>query len=165
MNPNMRNEKLRGVFEGLGFSNVRSVISSGNIIFDTDESDTAKLEALIEAALPEKLSFNSITIVRSYDELKALQQKAPFEHLVHGNSSSLNVTFLKHSMPHDTTMPSDKGYTIQAAYDREVCSVIDLTTGTTPNFMAKMDKQFSKKVTTRTWLTVERIIKKMEATT
>lgn len=29
LNPNMRNEKLRGVFEKLGFTNVRTVISSG----------------------------------------------------------------------------------------------------------------------------------------
>ncbi|MBA3630747.1 MAG: DUF1697 domain-containing protein [Actinobacteria bacterium] len=29
-NPNMRNDRLRAVFEDLGFSNVRAVISSGN---------------------------------------------------------------------------------------------------------------------------------------
>ena len=36
-NPNMRNEKLRGVLEELGLANVASVISSGNLLFDTED--------------------------------------------------------------------------------------------------------------------------------
>jgi uncharacterized protein (DUF1697 family) len=32
-NPNMRNDKLRGVFEKLSFENVKTVISSGNVVF------------------------------------------------------------------------------------------------------------------------------------
>lgn len=50
MNPNMRNEKLRTVMEDLGFSNVKTVISSGNILFESDEQNISKLEATIEAA-------------------------------------------------------------------------------------------------------------------
>jgi uncharacterized protein (DUF1697 family) len=38
-NPNMRNEKLRGVFEKLGFDNVQTVISSGNVLFQTPTKD------------------------------------------------------------------------------------------------------------------------------
>ena len=34
-NPNMRNDKLRSVFEKLGFSNVKTVISSGNVLFES----------------------------------------------------------------------------------------------------------------------------------
>jgi hypothetical protein len=30
-NPNMKGEKLKAVFEGLGFSNVHTVIASGNV--------------------------------------------------------------------------------------------------------------------------------------
>lgn len=35
-NPNMHGAKLRGVLEGLGFRDVQSVISSGNVIFSSD---------------------------------------------------------------------------------------------------------------------------------
>ncbi len=34
-NPNMRGEKLRKVFEGLGFENVRTVLASGNVLFES----------------------------------------------------------------------------------------------------------------------------------
>ena len=42
-NPKLRNEKLRNVFESLGYKNVVSVISSGNIIFET-QRETLGLE-------------------------------------------------------------------------------------------------------------------------
>ena len=48
-NPNMRNDKLCGVFEKLGFSNVTPVISSGNVIFESDEINKKTLELKIES--------------------------------------------------------------------------------------------------------------------
>lgn len=41
LNPNMHNQKLRGVFEKLGFSNVHTVISSGNVIFETNSKNVS----------------------------------------------------------------------------------------------------------------------------
>lgn len=43
-NPNMRNKKLRAVFESLGFSNVQTIISSGNVIFTSPSKNTVDLE-------------------------------------------------------------------------------------------------------------------------
>jgi len=65
----MRNEKLRGVFENLGFTNVQTVMSSGNVLFDANSKDMKALEAIIEKALPAQLGFTSTTIIRSRDEL------------------------------------------------------------------------------------------------
>src|SRR5688572_19557075 len=89
--PNMRNDKLRGVFEGLGFKNVQSVISSGNIIFETDAIDVKSLETKIEKQWP-RLGFNSTTIIRSQKQLQALVDADPFKGLTHGSSSYLLVT-------------------------------------------------------------------------
>jgi uncharacterized protein (DUF1697 family) len=61
----MRNDKLRGVFEKLGFESVKTVISSGNVIFESPSRSAAKLEQTIEKALPEQLGFTSTTILRS----------------------------------------------------------------------------------------------------
>lgn len=160
MNPNMRNEKLRGVFEELGFTNVKTVISSGNVLFETDEKDAAKLEQTIEQALPERLGFASTTIVRSLAELQDLVTADPFAGYEHSPRTSLNVTFLK-TQP-DTHRPFDgRGFSILSVSDREVCSVIDTTTSKTPDFMAKAEKTYGKQITTRTWKTVERIIQKL----
>jgi uncharacterized protein (DUF1697 family) len=158
MNPNMRNEKLRGLFEELGFTNVKTVISSGNVLFESPETDTAKLEAMIEAALPEKLGFTSTTIVRSLDELQKLVDSGPFAGYEHGPKTSLNVTFLKYAPEHLTPLEG-RGFTVVAVSRREICSVIDTTATKTPDFMTKAEKTFGKQITTRTWKTIERIIK------
>ena len=161
MNPNMRNEKLRGIFEELGFTNVKTVISSGNVLFESPEKDSAKLEDRIEAALPEKLGFTSTTIIRSQNDLKELVVANPFAGYEHGWKTSLNVTFLKHAPEHRNVLEG-RGFTIADVFNREVCSVIDLTAAKTPDFMAKAEKTFGKQITTRTWKTVERIIKALE---
>lgn len=162
-NPNMRNKKLRGVFEGLGLTNVKTIISSGNVLFTSPEKDSAKLEAMIEKALPEQLGFTSSTIIRSQRELQELIQKDPYKKVAHTPKTNLNVTFLKHPPGKKPDLPDGRGYEIVALYDQEICTIIDLTTGKTPDLMAKLERQLGKEITTRTWKTVQRIIKAMEA--
>jgi uncharacterized protein (DUF1697 family) len=167
MNPNMRNEKLRSVFESLGYENVQTVISSGNVLFETSVKDVEALESAIEKALPEQLGFTSSTIIRSQKQLQALIDKNPFEGLDDTQSSRLNVTFLKHkprsklSYPH---RPDGKPYELLGLYDGAVCSAIDVTETTTPDLMLWLEKQFGKDITTRTWKTVGRILKKFTDT-
>ena len=48
---NMTNDKLRGVFEALGFETVGSVLASGNLVFRSADADVPSLEQQIEDAL------------------------------------------------------------------------------------------------------------------
>ena len=114
LNPNMRNEKLRGVFEKLGFANVQSVISSGNVIFESPSRSIKKLEETIESALPKQLGFTSTVIIRSKKQLQQIVNKNPFNGKEHSQKSSLNVTFLKHKTNIDTEFShkvEDRAYT------------------------------------------------------
>ncbi len=165
LNPNMRNEKLRGVFEDLGFSNVRSVISTGNILFESSSKNIKEFEAKIEEAWPSRLGFTSTTIIRSRKELQRIIDKDPFKGMEHSHKSSLNVTFLKNKpeVPLKTPFYSKKkDYTVLKMYEREICSVIDTTSAKTPDLMAWLEKQFGKEITTRTWKTLEKIVQKFE---
>ena len=158
MNPNMQNAKLRGVCEELGFTNVKSIISSGNIVFESPQTDPQKIEAALEAAWPEKLGFTSTSIVRSLEELQDLVAANPFAGLTHGRETYLNVTFLKHPMPADAAPPEGNGYRVALVRPREVCVIVDVTTAKTPDYMTAVEKRYGKQITTRTWKTVERII-------
>jgi uncharacterized protein (DUF1697 family) len=142
MNPNMKGEKLKGVFESLGFKHVATVIASGNVVFESTSKNVSALEAKIEKALPEQLGFTSTTIVRSQEDLLRLVKKDPFKGIKDEKPNYLIVTFFK---------------------DRkeEVCTVINIWTGKTPEFMRDMEKNHGKQITTRTWKTVHRILKKM----
>lgn len=164
-NSNMRNDKLRGLFDKLGFSHVQTVISSGNVLFESTSKDAKKLEEIIEKALPEQLGFTSTTIIKSQGQLQKLVKKNPFKKMEHSQKSSLNVTFLKNEIKPDIKFPykvDHRDYTLLSMYDGAICSVIDLTSAKTPDLMLWLEKKFGKEITTRTWKTVERILKAME---
>jgi uncharacterized protein (DUF1697 family) len=143
MNPNMRGEKLKGVFESLGFKNVMTVIASGNVIFDTQAKDMLALETKIEKALTAQLGFKSATIVRSKEELENLVKKNPFKGVKDEKPNYLVVTFFKENK-------------------KEACTVINLDNNSGSDFMRDIEKKHGKDLTSRTWKTVGRILAKME---
>ncbi|MCL4364597.1 DUF1697 domain-containing protein [Patescibacteria group bacterium] len=141
-NPNMHGDKLKWFFEKLGFKNVKTLLSSGNVIFESNVKNNSSLEKLIEKNLPKILKFSRTTIVRNYGELKTMFSSDPFKGKSDLPTSRFNVTFLK------------KG--------KEIFSLIDtIGTGTT-KIMSSLEKEHGKEITTRTWKTVEKVIKKME---
>ena len=142
-NPNMTSAKFKAFFESLGFKNVSTVIASGNIVFDSPSTDGAKIEAKIEKPLPLQLGFNRAAIVRSKEELQRLAKKDPFKGIKDEKPNYLVVTFFKDRK-------------------KELCTVLDLTDSDTPTFMTDIDRKHGKAVTTRTWKTVGRILKKMD---
>lgn len=166
-NPNMHNDKLRSVFENLGFTEVKSVISSGNIIFETDRTDAKAMETELEAAWPEQLGFKSTTIIRSEREFADIIAAHPFQNLVHGPKTYLFVTFLK--QPTGITFdlpyhPEGKNFTLLAADEDTLFTVVDTTTGKTPDVMVWLEKTYGKEISSRTFKTVQRIMAKVQAT-
>lgn len=166
--PNMTNDKLRGVFDGLGFEHVRSVLASGNIVFHSTANDVPKLERRIQRTLHSELGIAGGTIIREHDELRALLNSDPFPGLTHGRGTYLTATFLKDGATASGMLPkSPDPLTRIVGYDkaaRVFLAVIDNSQpGQSPDFMAWLDKTFGKDITTRTWLTVQRIVKKLES--
>jgi uncharacterized protein (DUF1697 family) len=161
--PNMRNEKLRAAFERLGFRGVQTVLSSGNVLFETQRRAARAVEATIEKALQTQLGLTSTTILRSEIQLRRLVAEQPFKGMEHTPRSSLNVTFLRAKPRSGLRFPyrvEGKGYVVLGIYDRALCSVVDLTEARTPDLMRWLDKEFGQEITTRTWKTVQRILKK-----
>ncbi|WP_192797423.1 DUF1697 domain-containing protein [Psychrobacillus glaciei] len=67
-------KSLKGLFEEMGYENVRTYIQTGNVIFDNAAYDVSA----IETALREKYGFNIPVIVRSKEELEEIQQHSIF---------------------------------------------------------------------------------------
>lgn len=159
----MRNVNLRAVCERLGLRNVGTVISSGNVVFETGSSNAAELEAKLEAAWPDQLGFRSTTIVRSQQELLDLVELQPFGDLKHGPESYLLVTFTKRPLAVGFELqhrPDGIDRQLVGATDREIFTVTDMANAT-PDVMTWIQRQFGTEVSSRTWLTVARILKKM----
>ena len=165
---NMTNDKLRGVFERLGFTQVASVLASGNIVFRCDTADTAVLEQRIEDALATDLGLSSRTILRAHADLRALLDSDPFPGLTHGRATYLTATFLKDPATAPDVVPEHPdSRTRVVRYDRAARAVLAITDnsdpGTTPDFMTWLEKSYGKDITTRSWLTVQRVVTRLES--
>ncbi|MDE0446507.1 MAG: DUF1697 domain-containing protein [Spirochaetaceae bacterium] len=68
---------LRRCFEDLGFTNVRTYIQSGNIVFRARSGEKQQLTARVEAGLSERFSYAARAVVLSYADYRALLDAAP----------------------------------------------------------------------------------------
>lgn len=164
-NPNMRNEKLRAVFELLGFEQVQTVISSGNVLFKTQRRDVSKLEADIEAALFATLHFHSTTIIRSQKQLLEIAAHNPFAAFEQKPEWYTTVTFLQHAPTLQLQFPYQppgKTYQLLGQCGNAIYCATNLAHNKTPDLMAWLERQYGKQLTTRTWQTVGRILQRWQ---
>lgn len=156
-NPQMSNANLCRVIESLGYKNVRALLSSGNVIFASDERDEKSIARKITSVLQKELGINGHTIVRSQTNLENLLAKKPFGDQTHQqNGSYQTVTFLVKPSEADITESSD----VRLVYKDELTRCYQSSSGMT--IMPLLEKTYGKTITTRTWKTVERIVKKMQ---
>jgi uncharacterized protein (DUF1697 family) len=156
-------EALAGWFADLGFKNVKTVLASGNVLFDAGKADAEVLINKIENKLKAELGHSVDVIVRSVEELESLSNPNPFKAIKVTTQTRLYVTFLSKKpqsrlkIPH--TSP-DKAFQIIRLSEREVFSVATLSPQTqTTDLMKILEREFGKKVTTRNWNTIGRILK------
>jgi uncharacterized protein (DUF1697 family) len=87
-------DRLRGLFEELGFSDVSTYIASGNVRFAT-RSTGLRLETRIEAALHRQLGYIVETFVRTTPELVEILDRVPFAAADIDAAHALLIGFLK----------------------------------------------------------------------
>jgi uncharacterized protein (DUF1697 family) len=147
------------VFEGLGFDDVRAVISSGNVLFAADGT-AAALERRIETALLEHLGAPCTTILRSRRQIDLLLRSGVFDGREDVPTARWNVTFLKRApkgRPADVDLDCGPGARVVATSRQAVFTEYDSTREPVPDVMRVLERVYGKAITTRTWQTVERI--------
>jgi len=63
---------LREIIEGLGFTKVRTVLNSGNVVFDATRPNPTKIAGQVEKAIVEHCGFSASVIVVTAAELEAV---------------------------------------------------------------------------------------------
>jgi uncharacterized protein (DUF1697 family) len=165
-NPNMTKEAFTSFFEGLGFTGVQVVLASGNVIFENPSTDAIALTERIEKSLPEKLGFSRSVILRSEAELQHLIDQDPFAGIEHHHNKEayLLITFFRNTpgtVPELPYSPEGKRFTLLGQIDASLYGSVDLTGTKTPNYMAWLEKQFGKDITSRTPKTIRLILTRM----
>ncbi len=95
---------LKLAFEEMGFSNVKTYIQSGNVIFSSDRKNKVELTDEIEKKLLEKFSYNSIIVLRTKEELEEQLASAPKNYGVDNENYRYDVIFLKDTITVDEAM-------------------------------------------------------------
>ncbi len=77
----IRNADLAEVFGELGFDSVRTVLASGNVVFETDAAASARpsIKARIEQALRERFGYDAWVVLVTLSELTAAADAFPFD--------------------------------------------------------------------------------------
>jgi uncharacterized protein (DUF1697 family) len=100
---------LRELATALGFSEVRTLLNSGNLVFEAGAHTSAKLEALLEGEAEQRLGLRTDFHVRSAGEWRAIIAKNPFPAEAKRDPARLIMFCLK-------TAPGAKAFTaLQAA--------------------------------------------------
>lgn len=83
---------LKQIFESLGLENVQTYIQSGNVIFESEEEDTASLETQIERQIEKATGYKTRLFVRTIREVRSIANKSPFTAKV---NETVHIGFLK----------------------------------------------------------------------
>jgi uncharacterized protein (DUF1697 family) len=153
--------ELSRIFESLGLRKVKTYILSGNVLFETTETNPEVLIRKIETGLQKVLGYEVSIILRTISELEALMKQNPFK-LVKGDAEVKKyVTFLSEKHQSKLKIPvlsPKKDWEIIHLNPREVFVVAFPVKGRYGESMALLEKEFGKSVTTRNWNTVVKVL-------
>jgi len=86
---------LRNFLTELGFDDARSLLQSGNLVFNSKVRTGAELERFLEGEAHDRLSLEVDFIVRTPDEWKSVIRQNPFRKEAERDPGHLVVMFLK----------------------------------------------------------------------
>ena len=95
----LKSAELKAVVESLGYSDVKTLLASGNVVFTAEENDAPALEQTLHDALFEATGLKSEIFVRSPQEMKAIAEADPFPEATSVRPSFVVVSF--HRKPVD----------------------------------------------------------------
>jgi uncharacterized protein (DUF1697 family) len=155
---NAKMPELKAAFEAAGFTEVRTVLSSGNLVFRAREARENLLERKVEAAMAQHLRTAFPAVVRPMEALVALLERDPYQSFHLEPGAKRVVTFLRRAPRPAPALPVEQdGARILRLVGAEVFSAY-LPSPRGPVFMTLIERTLGKEVTTRTWETVKKVV-------
>jgi len=153
--------ELEAAFRSLGFQNVRTVLASGNVIFESSKGGRDALVQGIRKKLETDLGIKSEVILRPLSEIREMVKSNPFRAVKLTPDTRLYITFLADaskrasSFKHESPQKDARIFGLSAG---EMGAVVILSPGRgTIELMGILEKEFGRNVTTRSWKTIRKI--------
>ena len=148
---------LRAMLEGMGFTDVRSLLQSGNVVFQGRAQGSASLERKLEREAERRLDLKTDFYVRTRAEWRTVIKKNPFPDAARTDPGHLLVMCFK-----DAPAAKDvkalqsaiKGREVVRAVGRQAYFMYPDGVGTSRLTTALIDKTLGLRGTARNWNTV-----------
>jgi uncharacterized protein (DUF1697 family) len=155
---NLKMPELEAALQAARFADVRTVLSSGNAVFNAPPASDATIQKKAEAAIGRTLGRSFLTIVRRIDALREMLESDPYRDFRLPPGAKRVVTFLRQTPAASLTLPLElEGARILTVRGLEIFTAyVPHPKGAT--FMTLIEKTFGKEQTTRTWETVAKVV-------
>lgn len=153
---NCKMPALKAAFVKHGFVDVKTVISSGNVVFTAPAASDAEIEAQCEAAMTQYMDRSFLTIVRRVDALRALIASEPFARPDVTAQHKRVVTFVREPRAKLDLPRTHRGATILEERDGAIFTAY-LSAPNDAAFMTLLERAYGKAITTRTLETVAKL--------
>jgi uncharacterized protein (DUF1697 family) len=151
---------LRELLAQLGFSDAKSLLQSGNLVFRAEARTGAQLERLLEAGAEERLGLQTDFFVRSAEEWKAVVARNPFRQEAENDPSHLVVMCLKDAPivgGVEALQAAITGPEVVRAHERHVYIMYPSGIGRSRLTNALIEKKLGTRGTARNWNTVRKL--------
>lgn len=114
------NAPLRDLLEGLGYGGIKTLLATGNVVFDSPLDDPRAVEAQVEPAFAQAFGKHIDFIVRSAGDWERLTAANPFPDQARSDASHVIVRVMRHPIaPEGARLLQDR------AGPAEIVKVVD----------------------------------------
>lgn len=153
---NCKMPELKRCFESAGFTDVKTLLSSGNVAFSSDPEIVPVLERAAEQAMERHLGRAFQSIVRPSSFLQTLVERAPFGKLELPREAKPVITFLRKPYEKNIELPIEQDQASILRLERTEVFSVYVPNEKGPVFMSLLERTFGKEITTRTLETVRK---------
>jgi uncharacterized protein (DUF1697 family) len=158
--------ELRALCERLGLKSVRTLLHSGNLVFEAGSRSPAACEKLLQAACAKAFSLETDIYVRTPGEIEAVLARNPFPAEARDDPAHLHVLFLRAApdpQAFKTLQAAIKGRETVRGVGREAYIVYPDGAGTSKLTLRLIEKHLGTTGTMRNWNTVGKLAVLMKA--
>lgn len=153
---------LKQLYVQLGYLNVQTYIQSGNVIFQTMDSDATDVEKKIEKQILKVTDLEVPVLVLKLEEMKQTVENNPFTLDSTKNTASFHVTFLS-AIPDTTSVEKLRSTNYGADQFEQLNKVIYVYCptgyGTTKLTNTFLENKLKVTATSRNWKTVNELVR------
>jgi uncharacterized protein (DUF1697 family) len=160
-NKKIKMADLRELYKSLGFQNTKTVLQSGNAVFETDHTDMLGIKQALSEAIQTTFGFDVKIILRTPNQFKAIIADHPFTDQQINEPSKISIVYLD-SIPDDNAVDdlrdSTTGREEIHINGQELYLFYPDGKGKSKLDNGRIERKLKVKATARNWNTTHKII-------